>query len=71
MPKVFRSRVGPEGFQKGYGRVPEHPEGMPKVVNSQCLPSGTLREPFAVLVETRLYTKAFSLDVDIILTNQV
>jgi len=54
MPKVFRSRVGPEGFQMGCGRVPDHLEGMPKVCRRWWIRNFCLREPFGVLVETGL-----------------
>ena len=46
-----------EGTRKGSRSPRSHAQGMPKVVNSQMLPSGTLREPFGVLVETRLNVK--------------
>ena len=53
VPKASR-RVA-EGLRKGSRSSRRHAEGMPNVVNSQFLPSGTLREPFGVLVETGLY----------------
>ena len=56
MPKIFLSRVGPDETPKASRKdaegFPDHPECMPKLLNLESLPSGTLGESFGVRVES-------------------